>query len=68
LIDYSNAAAIMTNTPALPAYMELSDEAAPMKFAGIVEEGVDELRSVGATVVLDPVPAVGPAEVLLYAA
>jgi hypothetical protein len=57
----------MTNTPAPPAYMELSDEAAPMKFAGIVEEGVVELRTVGATV-WDPVPAVGPAVVLLCAA
>lgn len=66
-IIYRNAAAIITKTPALPAYIELSDEAAPMKFAGIVEEGVElVLTKVGATVVLDPVPtAVGPAVVLL---
>lgn len=67
MIIYSKAAAIMTKTPALPAYIELSDEAAPMKFAGRVEDGVElVLRMVGATVVLDPVPtAVGPTVVLL---
>lgn len=78
--DYSNAAAIMTITPALPAYTELSDEAAPMKFVGIVEEGVALAlalalamalalsRTVGAVVGKDPVPiAVGPAVVVLCA-
>jgi len=39
---YRNAAAIITTTPAPPAYMELRDGAAPMKFEGIVEEGDGE--------------------------
>jgi len=62
----------MTNTPALPAYMELSEAAAPMKFDGMVEEGVALVPSCvgGVTVLPDPVPmaAVGPAVVLLNAA
>jgi len=37
---YSNAAAIITNTPADPAYIELRFVAAPMKFAGIVFVGL----------------------------
>lgn len=39
--DYSNAAAIMTATPRLPAYIELSDEAAPWML-GEMGEVVDE--------------------------
>jgi len=39
---YRNAAAIMTITPAPPAYIELRDDAAPMKFEGIVDEGDGE--------------------------
>lgn len=61
----------MTITPALPAYIELRDEAAPMKFEGMVEEGVELVLSwVGAPALPeDPVPiAVGPAVVLLWAA
>jgi len=35
---YSNAAAIIITNPALPAYIGLNDEAAPIKFAGIVAD------------------------------
>ena len=58
----------MTTIPALPAYIELSDEAAPMKFAGIVDEALAVLL-LDADVVPAPFPAaVGPAVVvLLYA-
>jgi len=58
----------MTKTPALPAYIELSDEAAPMKLAGIVEEGVELVLMPDEAYVADvPVPtaAVGPAAVVL---
>jgi hypothetical protein len=67
--DYSNAAAIITTHPALPAYMPFSDEAAPIKFDGIVEVACAVLLTPEASVVLEPVPtAVGPAAVvLLYA-
>jgi hypothetical protein len=34
MTGYSKAAAIMSTTAALPANMELRDEAAPVKFAG----------------------------------
>jgi len=72
-MDYNNAATIMTITPAPPAYTELSEDAAPMKFEGIVETGTEVLglTLVGAEETLaEVVPAtVGPAlEVLLYAA
>jgi len=64
----------MTKTPALPAYIELSDEAAPMKLDGIVEDGAVPalvLMNVGAYVDVVPIAvvptAVGPAVVLLCA-
>jgi len=67
---YSIAAAIITTKPALPAYMPFSDEAAPMKFAGIVEVAFAEVVTPDASaVVLAPVPtAVGPAIVVLLCA
>jgi hypothetical protein len=63
---YSNAAAIITTIPALPAYIELSDEAAPMKFAGIVDVSFALLLALDAPVEDELVPtAVGPARVVL---
>jgi hypothetical protein len=53
--DYNNAAAIMTTTPALPAYMPFKLDAAPMKFAGmdVVEDDapVPETRATEVAVV-----------------
>lgn len=62
---YSNAAAIMMTIPALPAYIELSDEAAPMKFAGTVDEACVLLALNDATVEDVAVPTARV--VLLYA-
>lgn len=57
VMDYSNAAAIITNTLAPPAYMPFRLEAAPMKFAGIVFEAVAEVATT--------VPPVAPAAVVV---
>ena len=65
-LGYSNAAAIMTTNPALPAYIELSEEAAPMKFAGIVDDALAVLLETDATVVVALVlTTVGPVRVVL---
>lgn len=58
--------------PALPAYIELSDEAAPMKFAGMVDVAFalpTVPLSPNAVVVVEPVPtAVGAALMVLLKA
>lgn len=65
-LGYSNAAAIITTNPALPAYIELSEEAAPMKFAGTVDDALAVLLDIDATVVVALVPTtVGPVRVVL---
>lgn len=61
VIYYSSAAAIITITLALPAYMPFRLDAAPMKFAGMVFDGVAEAATT--------VPPVAPAaEVVLLSA
>jgi len=74
---YRNAAATMTSMPALPAYMEFNDEAAPMKLLGMdvvaapgdVAAGVLLPMRVGVVVILEVVPtAVGPAKVVVLPA
>lgn len=63
---YSSAAAIMTATAALPAYMPFKLGAAPMKFAGTVEDALALDLPVLTVLEVVPTTAVGPAMVVLF--